>query len=115
MLIRLLNSAPCAPAAERRRLWLDLGQTMSLGRSFATAEHRIYDDCYLPSLVLTNAAWGRQELVLTQHKVFNLRRFAPLTLVPRALQMDSGRIPVRFFLEFVLHDRAAPPAQQKGA
>lgn len=115
MLIRLLDSTPSAPAADRKRLWLDLGQTMSLGRSFATAEHKIHDDCHLPCLVLTNATWGRQELVLTQHRIFNLRRFAPLTLVPRALQMDAGRIPIRFFLEFIIHDRTAQPTQQKGA
>lgn len=108
MVIKLLDCTLYAPRAERKRLWLDLGDSINLGRSIATAEHKVYDGCHLPMLVLTNGIWSRQELVLTQHHVFNLRRFAPLNLIPRALQMN-GRIPVRFFLEFVISDADARP------
>jgi len=113
MVIRLLDAGYCAPRAERKRLWLGVGDTLSLGRSLATAEHKIYDDCRLPLLVVRNPTWGQMELVLTQHRVFNLRRFAPVSLIPRALAME-GHIPVRFFLEFVKHE-ADTRGRRRGA
>ncbi len=112
MVIRLLDTTYCAPRADRKRLWLRIGDTLSLGRSIASAEHKIYDHAYLPMLVIRNPTWGRLDLILTQHHVFNLRRFAPLTLIPRALEMDD-RIPVRFFLEFVLNDADARPKRHR--
>lgn len=115
MVIRLLDCTAYAPGARRKRVWLDLGQTMSLGQSFCTAEHEIVRDCHLPKLVLRNRLGGRRDLILTQHHAFNLQLFAPLNLVPRALDVNAERIPVRYFLEFIALGTGARTNRRKGA
>ena len=116
MLIKLLDTAPAAPARDRMRIWMDLGQTVSLGnRCIATAENHFIDGAYRPVLVVTHPAWGRQELRLAEHPVFDLRRFSPLLLVPRALDVNDDGIADRFFLEFVRAEISGQSNGRKGA
>lgn len=100
MLIRLLTCRHTIRTTERRRIWLTVGQNISLGNGIATAQYKITRTCHLPMLVLYSQMWGRTEIVLTKSSLFDLRRYAPLILIPRALEMDSNGIPTRFFLEF---------------
>jgi hypothetical protein len=100
---RILNHPHDAPAEDQRRVWLEAGQWISLGPGLRLT---YYVDLYLfrrvfrPRLVLV-AGEQLVEMRPVRHDWMDMRAWAPLHMVPIALEEDDAGRPRRIRIQFV--------------